>query len=194
MFASGYLLMWRKNQKKPFAWTNCERLDKLAELNRKINAGATLTSLRNHFTAAEELVTKQENLLARLNADTTLPQRLYDVGFNYFNYGNATDNEKELLKNFKITVSNYKQSAEVVAERIATIEKTLAGNREKLRESSDTLTLAEKVAGGTFVQSLIDDDQNRRLSPVVPNGIKSADGDNTKIEEVIRIVVNGKKR
>jgi hypothetical protein len=43
--------------------------------------------------------------------------------------------------------------------------------------------------GGTFVQSLIDEQKHRVQSDIVPNGIKSADGDNSRIDEVVREVV-----
>ena len=195
VFAAGVLPVHKRNKKKIFSWENCEELNKLADLNRRINSGANLTSLQNEFKSAEETVAREVNLLERIKADTTLPNRIYNAGFNYFNYGNATDKEKELLRNFRITIDNYKDSENVVVGYIERIEKSLSANREKLREASDTLALAEKVMGGTLVQSYIDEEKNRKQSAYVPNGIKSADDSkqNEKIEEVIRTVVSGMK-
>ena len=154
-----------------------------------------MTSLQNDFKSAEEAVTREVNLLERIKADTNLPSRIYNAGFNYFNYSNATDKEKSLMQSFNVTVENYKDSENVIAGYIGRVEKSLSANREKLRDASDTLTLAEKVMGGTLVQSLIDEEKNRKQSDIVSNGIKYADDSkqNEKIEEVIRTVVNGMK-
>jgi hypothetical protein len=50
----------KKYKKKPFAWTNNAELDKLSELNTKLNKGATLESLRNEFVALEISVSEKE--------------------------------------------------------------------------------------------------------------------------------------
>jgi hypothetical protein len=196
VFASGnYLPMKRKNKKMPFAWTNDEQLDKLAELNRKINAGANLTSLQNDFKSAEETVAREVSLLERIKSDTTLPGRIYTAGFNFFGYGNAPESEKMLLRNFNVTADNYKDGEKIIAGYLERIERSLSENREKLRECSEMLTLAEKVAGATLVQDLVDEQKHRSQSDIVPNGIKSANNleQNAKIEEVVRSVVMGKK-
>jgi hypothetical protein len=63
------------------------------------------------------------------------------------------------------------------------------GHDEAAKELSEWVTLAEKVMGGTFVQCLIDEQKHRAQSDIVPNGMKSADGDNSRIDEVVREVV-----
>jgi len=63
VFAQGFLPMKKVNIKKPFSWTNCEELDKLASLNKRINQGLTLESLRNDFEKVGELIKKDERLL-----------------------------------------------------------------------------------------------------------------------------------
>jgi hypothetical protein len=126
VFAAGVLPVRKIKKKQPFAWTNDENLDRLAELNRRINAGANLTSLQNEFKSAEETVAREVNLLERIKADTNLPSRIYNAGFNYFNYGNATDKEKSLLQRINITIKNYKDSKNVVVGYIERVEKSLS--------------------------------------------------------------------
>ncbi len=46
-----------------------------------------------------------------------------------------------------------------------------------LSESSNTLATAEKVFGGTYVQSLAAEERQRREAQYLPNGIKSANGE-----------------
>ena len=195
VFAAGVLPVRKKNNRKVFSWTNDAELDRLADLNQRINLGMTLQSLRNDFATLEKSVADKEGLIERINSDTTLPDRLYKAGYNFFNYGSATDSERELLRNFKITVDNYKQSADVVAAVVARIEKSLSGERDKLHDVSDTLALMEKVMGGTLVQSLVDEEKHRMQSEFLHNGIKSADGDNSKlVESVERKVTSGKRK
>jgi hypothetical protein len=59
VFAQGVLPVRKLHPKKPFTWTNDAELDKLSALNRKINAGATLDSLRNEFAAQEKAVAEK---------------------------------------------------------------------------------------------------------------------------------------
>ena len=52
--------MHRRNQQKPFAWTNDAELDALLALNQKINDGATLNSLRTDFAEKEKAAADAE--------------------------------------------------------------------------------------------------------------------------------------
>lgn len=44
--------------------------------------------------------------------------------------------------------------------------------QKQLKEISDILSTAEKVMGGTYVQSLVGEERERRESNYLPNGIK----------------------
>jgi len=65
VFAAGVLPMRKLKKKKPFTWENCEVLDRLASLNKKINDGVTLQSLRRDFARLEKSVEDLEGTLAR---------------------------------------------------------------------------------------------------------------------------------
>jgi hypothetical protein len=152
VFAANVLPMRKVRKSKPFAWENCAELDRLAELNRKINAGATIASLRSDFVSAEKSVIEHTDTLARM-----------------------------------------KQSRHIYSSSIPEIETALAGERQRLKEISDTLTLAEKVMGGTYVQSLVNEEKQRLQSEFIPNGLKSADCDNSRLEELSYKVATGRK-
>ena len=68
-FAHGVLPVRKKNKKRPFEWTNSIELDRLAELNKKINSGTTLAILQNDFTTAKKNVTDSENKIATLKTE-----------------------------------------------------------------------------------------------------------------------------
>ncbi|MDE5770302.1 MAG: hypothetical protein K2I06_01545, partial [Ruminococcus sp.] len=53
-------------------------------------------------------------------------------------------------------------------------EKSLKTEKEKLKESAKIFSMAEKVYGGTYVQSLVGAERERRESKFIPNGLKKA--------------------
>ncbi len=57
--------MKKRNPQKPFAWNNDSELDKLMELNRKINSGATLETFRKEFADAEKIVSEKEKQIEK---------------------------------------------------------------------------------------------------------------------------------
>jgi hypothetical protein len=68
------LLPARKKKKQfVFSWRNDEQLDRLAALNRKINEGVTVVSLRNEMARLERSITDLENSLERFLATNTNP-------------------------------------------------------------------------------------------------------------------------
>jgi len=74
VFVAGVLPMRKVKKKKPFTWENCEVLDRLASLNKKINKGVTLGSLRNDFAKLEKSVADLEETLSRAKS----PESCYD--------------------------------------------------------------------------------------------------------------------
>jgi hypothetical protein len=84
------------------------------------------------------------------------------------------------LKQFPdITAENYKKIDTLIAQQtelLRKIEDAVNEANQALKESSDLLSAAEKVMGGTFVQSLVGEERQRREANYVPNGLKSAGG------------------
>ena len=72
-----------------------------------------------------------------------------------------------------IPVQNELENQEKAVRQAATDH---AQKQKELAESSDTLATAEKVFGGTYVQSLAAEERQRREAQYIPNGVKYANG------------------
>ena len=62
-FKKGLLPCHKKIKHQPFSWLNDEELDKLLLLNRKINAGETIESMKKELEE-KELELKEKNAAA----------------------------------------------------------------------------------------------------------------------------------
>ena len=178
VFAAGVLPVRKRNKKRAFGWENCEELNKLAELNKKINAGLTLTNLRNKFAGLEKSVAEKEAKLIALKSELDLIRDLYKRGERCFKFYSEDEKDLAFLAEHKVNAENYGRILKLITANeaeIAELEKNLPEERGRLKEAADTLTVMEKVAGGVYVQSLIDDEQNRTQSVYVKNGLKRAD-------------------
>jgi len=157
---------------------NDENLDRLAELNKRINAGATLTSLRNEFAALDKSVAEKESKLAELKSELAFFRDLHSKGERCFKFYDENESDLAFLVKHKVTADNYERIMQLITaneSEIAELEKSLPDERAKLRESSDTLTEMEKIAAGTYVQSLIEEHKPRLQSEFVRNGLKRVD-------------------
>ena len=61
-------------------------------------------------------------------------------------------------------------------------ERYLLEDQLELRDTVDTLDTLEKVMGGTYVQGLVDEEKQRAQSVYIKNGLKYADGEESKAE------------
>jgi hypothetical protein len=178
VFAAGVLPMRKKNKRKPFSWENCEELNRLSELNRRINSGMTLTSLRNDFTALEKSVSEKEEQVTTLKTELDLFRDLYSRGERCFKFMGGDGNDLRILSENEIAAENYHRITKVIAaneREIAELEKSLPDERSRLKDTVDTLAVMERVAGATFVQGLIDEEKNRTQAEYVLNGSRRAD-------------------
>ena len=178
VFAAGVLPVRKKNKKKPFAWTNDEHLDRLAELNKRINAGATLTSLRNEFAGLDKSVAEKESKLAELKSELAFFNDLYNKGERCFKFYHEDNSDLAFLAEHKVTAENYERITQLITaneSEIAELEKSLPVEQANLRNTSELLTAFEKIASGVYVQSLIDEHKPKLQSEYVRNGLKRAD-------------------
>ncbi|MCL2071987.1 MAG: plasmid recombination protein [Oscillospiraceae bacterium] len=120
-FKSGTLPARKTNPKQPFTFINDAELDRLAGLNKQLNEGVTLISLRNDLSRLEKSIANLEGIQ------------------------NHCDVENHLLE-----------------------------ERAKLVDTSDTLIAFEKIASLTYVDSLVNAENERLQSAKIGNGIKSA--------------------
>ena len=76
-----------------------------------------------------------------------------------------------------ITQSNYHNVDILIdneTESLRKKETNYQAEREKLEKADKILSMAEKVMGGTYVQSLVSAERERRESKYIPNGLKPA--------------------
>lgn len=181
-FSNGVLPTKKREKSKPFSWNNDNELDKILELNNKINSGATLESLHKDFENNENSVSEKEKILNKSKSDLQLFYELkekIEIVFEnkkseIFTYQQA---ESTLKKYPNINISNYKNVDKLISNEIENVrqaEKNLEIEKEKLKKSADIFSMAEKVFGGTYVQSLVGEEREKRESEFIPNGLKKS--------------------
>ena len=176
--------MRRRDQQKPYAWTNDSELDALLALNKKINDGASLDSLRSDFAEKEKAAADAESKLRAEEKDLRefydLKEKLLIVYEGKPSKLFTREQAAASLKSYpSINRANYRNVDALIANQEQAVRKAAADHEQKktaLAESSDTLATAEKVFGGTFVQSLGAEERLRRANQFVPNGMKYANG------------------
>ena len=174
--------MRKRETRKPFAWTNDSELDKITALNKKINEGATLESLRRDFERQEKTVEVKEAELKKSEADLKAFHELKEKIEIVFEGKRSSlftrqQAEETLRKHSSITQSNYKNIETLInneMDNISKVSSELEAEQKKLKDAADTYSLAEKVFGGTYVQGLVAEERERRESKFVPNGLKNA--------------------
>ena len=77
--------------------------------------------------------------------------------------------KEEVVRRIEKTRDDYDGSDE---ETIVKLNASLLLAEKELREAADLLTTAEQVLGGTFLQTVADEERNRKESKYVPNGTK----------------------
>ena len=181
-FAKGALPMRKRDTRKPFSWTNDSELDKLLELNQKINSGATLEIFRKEFSDLEKLVSEKEQLVetskSNLKSFHTLKEQIQIVFEGKKSLIFSLEQARQALQAYpNITQSNYHNVDTLIDNETETLQKKEAAyqsEKEKLEKADEILSMAEKVMGGTYVQSLVSAERDRRESKYIPNGLKPA--------------------
>jgi len=181
-FKKGELSCRRIHKNKPFSWKNDEVLDGLTRLNNKINDGATLETMRYDFAEAEKKCNEVENSLKTSRKDLNFFLDLKEQAELLFEGKRSKkfslNQARESFSQHKnINKNNYNKLDELIQtekENIQNYENDLAVEKAKLKETSDTLALAEKVFGGTYIQSLVNDERYRTASDFIPNGFWNA--------------------
>lgn len=131
-FSKGYMPVRKKNPKGVLTWQNDAHLDRLLALNEKINAGATLDSLRTDMAEKEQHVRNIERTLL-----------------------GCGDSEPEVKDKLNIALQFALQELQEAADWVTTAEQVLGGTflqrigeLEKQRRESDFLENGTKFAEG----------------------------------------------
>jgi hypothetical protein len=186
-FKKGVLPVRKKNPKQPFTWINDAELEQLAALNRKINAGANLVSLRNDLANSEKEIAEIEKNLNQAKSDLKFFTDLYNAAVRYYENRGSDRRDYELLTNKKITAENYKRIFILIDNEnveIPKLEQSLTEVQAKQKDTSELLTTFERIMSMTHVDNLVIAEKDRRQSAVIGNGVKSVDGsDSERIEK-----------
>lgn len=169
----------KKHSNGIVAWVNNAELDKLSLLNKMINEGTTIDTLKQNFSDANEAVKKYEKELddekRLLDYYNTLKEKI-EVVFKGKPAPESKIQEykKELnsFEDFTITAYNYTGIYKVIDDEEKTIneiEKNLKEKRNLLEEAAEYYSLANKVMDGTYVQSLCNDEKNQKEHRYVPH-------------------------
>lgn len=180
--SKGALPLRKREKQKPFSWKNDSELDKLLLLNQKINNGVTLQTLKEDFENQERkcnsIVAERQKSEADLKAFYELKEKIEIVfegkASKLFSRQQA---ENDLMRHPNITESNYKNIDILINNEISNLKKVeseLSSEQQKLKECADLYSAAEKIFGGTYVQSLVADERERRESKYVSNGLKDS--------------------
>lgn len=179
-FSKGALPMRKCEKHKPFSWTNDSELDRIIALNNKINSGATLESLKRDFEDSENSVIEKEKILDKAKSDLKtfydLKEKI-EIIFENKKSEIFTREQAELtLKKYpNINIHNYHNVDMLInkeTENVQQSENNLEAEKEKLKENAEIFSMAEKVFGGTYVQSLVAGERERREAEFIPNGLK----------------------
>ena len=175
----GYIPLKRRNKKKPFSWTNCEDLDKLSDLNKKLNAGMTVEGLRNNLATLEKSVAEKESVHYELKCSWVESDNLYEAAKRCFELRYQNPADWKLMEVHGLSSYNYKSLIQEIEQRKAKYDdyekSVLLPEQKKLKSADELLTTATKVMGGTWVQWLADEEKHRRQAKDIPNGLQNAD-------------------
>lgn len=178
-FKKGLLPCHKKHQQQPFSWSNDAELDKLLTLNKKINEGTTIQSMKEEFEITEK---ELQEKYAELDEAKTKAQRILE-GKEAFEviYENKNSDliSKERAALFQerypnINANNYHMTkilAEEATESLEAIKNEVAELEKKVRNLSGAVSIAEQVRAGTYIQELVSNESIRRAADKIPNGL-----------------------
>ncbi len=184
-FSDGYLPVRKKNPKGILTWQNDAELDRLAALNAKINQGATLDSMRRDAEKKQQEVNELTERLEELDSYVRHHEDLVEcaqiVFYNKQSARFTPEEAREMLrKESYLNAGNWRESEQRI-EKAKSYRQNVTDNlrqaEAELREAVGYLTTAEQVLGGSFLQVLErQEDQRRKAeSGAVPNGQTDAD-------------------
>jgi hypothetical protein len=190
-FKAGRLPTRKVRPKEPFTFVNDAELDKLTALNRRINAGETIASLRNELSKLEREVAELESSLTNSKSELKLFTDLYNAAVRRFENDEYNPAAKKILEEHGITAENYHRMLNTVDREksaVAELEDTLAGKQAEIKGTSDTLTAFERIMSMTYVDKLVMAEYDTRQAERVGNGIKAVDISLTEYNRVNDVV------
>lgn len=178
-FKKGLLPCRKKFKQQPFSWTNDAELDKLLMLNKKINQGATIESMKADFAKLEQQLKEKSEAAAEAKKKVqrlSKGQEAFEVLYEGKKSDKITLEEAQMYQKRypNINANTYRQAIEIVDEARRehdTINSDVKELEKEIRELSGAISIAEQVRAGTYVQELVSKENIHRNADVLPNGV-----------------------
>ena len=192
LFSDGHFPVRKKNPKGILSWQNDAELDRLTALNAKINQGATLDSLRQDAEKKQQEVNELTERLEELDSYVRHHEDLVEcaqiVFYDKQSAQFTPEEAREMLrKESYLNAGNWRESEQRIEKAKSyrqNLTDILRQAEKELREAGGYLTTAEQVLGGSFLQVLErQEDQRRKAeSGAAPNGQTDADAPPERVQ------------
>ena len=178
-FKKGLLPCRKKFKQQPFSWTNDAELDKLLILNKKINQGATIQSMKQDFENLEQKLKEKNESAVEVQKKVqrlSRGQEAFEVLYEGKKSETISLEEAQLYQKRypNINENTYHQTkelADAARQEQSLLKKEINELEKEIRELSSAISVAEQVRAGTYVQELVSSENIRRNADVLPNGV-----------------------
>ena len=178
-FKKGLLPCRKKFKQQPFSWTNDAELDKLLILNKKINQGATIQSMKQDFENLEQKLKEKNESAVEVQKKVqrlSRGQEAFEVLYEGKKSETISLEEAQLYQKRypNINANTYHQTkelADTARQEQAVLKNEINELEKEIRELSSAISVAEQVRAGTYVQELVSSENIRRNADVLPNGV-----------------------
>ena len=178
-FKKGLLPCHKKFKQQPFSWTNDAELDKLLLLNKKINQGVNIQSMKEDFEKSEK---KLQEKNAALDEAMKKVKRIsegreaFEVLFENKESSTISKEQAALYQKRypNINANNYrltKEMAEQAEREFEEIKREVKEIEKEVRDLGGAVSIAEQVKAGTYVQELVSKENIHRNADKLPNGV-----------------------
>ncbi|HAG14288.1 MAG TPA: hypothetical protein DCG49_10580, partial [Ruminococcus sp.] len=180
----GKIRLRRIDKTNPVCWKNDPEMDALLRLNKMINEGATLASIRKDFAEKEQAVLKLreqlEEVQSELKTYIVLKEKCEIVFGLRYSEKYTHEQAAATLKGYpSINADNWKRVYNLVADQkkaVEDLQSKLAQTETELKEAAELAGTAERVFGTTFVQDAIRRCSCEEVGKYLPNGSFTPDG------------------
>lgn len=180
----GKIRLRRIDKTKPIMWKNDPEMDALLRLNKLINDGMTLASIRKEFADREQAVVhlREEHEKSRSDLKTyiVLKEKCEIVFGLRYSEKYTHEQAAATLKGYpSINAENWKRVYNLVADQkkvVEDLQSKIAQAETELKEAAELAGTAERVFGTTFVQDAIRRCNCEDVGEYLPNGSFTPDG------------------
>ena len=148
-------------------------------LNRKINQGETIESMKTDFAKLEQQLKEKSESAAEAQKKVqrlSKGQEAFEVLYEGKKSDKITLEEAQVYQKRypNINANTYRQAIEIADEARRehdSIKNEVKELEKEIRELSGAISIAEQVRAGTYVQELVSKENIHRKADVLPNGV-----------------------